>query len=61
MPDGERRAHRAAGVARCGLDPDMVEDSLAKQLAIRDAVQRNAPGEADSLLAGEFAGVSRHP
>ena len=49
---GERRADRAAGIARRRLHPDAVEDALAQQLAVGDAVQRHAAGQADVLGAG---------
>ncbi len=49
---GERRAERAAGVARRRLDPDALEGAVAQQLAVGDAVERDAAGEAEVLLAG---------
>jgi len=50
----ERRADRAAGVAGSGLDPEAIEPSFAQQLAVGDAVERDAAGEAEVLLAGFF-------
>ena len=52
----ERGAERAAGVARRGLQPDLVEDFLAQQLAVRHAVERDAAREAQVA----FAGFARH-
>ena len=45
MPDEHRRAQRAAGVSGRGLDPDVVEWTLAKQPAVGDAVERHAARE----------------
>ena len=42
----ESRADRAAGVAGRGLYPDILESPVAKQLAIRDTVERHAAGQA---------------
>src|SRR6185437_5974755 len=59
----ERRADRAAGIAGRGLHPDAVEDVLAQQLAVGDAVQRHAAGQADVLrtrLLLHRAGEAQH-
>jgi hypothetical protein len=55
VPVGERRPERAAGVAGRGLDPEVVEDALAQELAVGDAVERHAAGEAEVALAGHRA------
>ena len=49
---GERGAERAAGVARRRLDPDALERAVAQDLAVGDAVERDAAGEAQVLLPG---------
>ena len=49
MPSGERRADRAAGVARRRLDPDIAEGSLAQHPAVGDAVERHATGQAQII------------
>ena len=52
---GIGRAHRAAGITGRRLHPDVVEDVLAQQLAVGDAVQRHAAGQADVPGAGFLA------
>lgn len=49
---GECRAQRAAGIAGRWLDPDALELSLAQDLAIGDAVERDAAGETEVRHAG---------
>ncbi len=53
MIGGERRAQRAAGVARRRLNPDVVEAAVAQDLAVGDAIERDAAGEAE-ILASRF-------
>ena len=48
----ESRADRAAGVACRRLHPDVVENVLTQQLAVGDAIQRHAAGQADVPGAG---------
>ena len=43
VPDEHRGAQCATGVARGGLYPDIIEDALAEDLAVADAVERHAP------------------
>ena len=50
MVGGQRRAERAAGIARGRLDPDPLELAVAQDLAVGDAVQRDAAGQAQVLL-----------
>ena len=60
---GERRAERAAGIARGRLDPDVLELAVAQHLAVGDAIERHAAGEAEILgagLAGERARQAQH-
>jgi hypothetical protein len=44
VPGEERRPEGPARVARRGLDPDLLEGSLAQHAAVGDAVERDAPG-----------------
>ena len=57
----QRRAERAARVARRRGNPDVVENFLAQQNAVGNAVQRHAAGEAEIFRAGQFLRVPRHP
>ena len=45
VPDEQRRAQRAAGVAGRRLNPDVVERPLAQQPAVGHAVERHAAGQ----------------
>ena len=47
----QRRTERAAGIAGGGLHPDVVENALAQDLAVGDAVERHAAGQAQMALA----------
>ena len=58
---GVGRADRAAGIAGRRLHPDAVEQVLAQQLAVGDAVQRHAAGQADVLGAGLLLHRARQP
>jgi hypothetical protein len=60
VPDVEGGAERAAGVARGGLDPDVVEEPGAQDLAVGDAVEGDAAGQAEVLLARDRAGEAGH-
>ena len=42
----------AAGVTRRRLDPDLIEDALAQDPPVADAVERDAAGEAQIAQAG---------
>ena len=57
----QRRAERAPGVARGGLDPHPVEDALAKHLAIGHAIQRNSAGHDQVLFCRSARAVARQP
>ena len=57
----ERRAERAAGVAGRGLHPDMLEGAVAQHLAVGDAIERDAAGEAEILHAGLARERAREP
>jgi hypothetical protein len=63
MIGGERRPERAAGIAGRRLNPDIAELALAHDLAVGDAIERDAAGQAEVLLAGlgrEAAGQPQH-
>src|SRR6476661_4754056 len=45
VPDHERGAERATGVAGCGLDPNLFEGTFAHDAAVRGAVQRHAASQ----------------
>ena len=47
MIDGQRRAHRPAGIAGSGLNPDSPESAVAQNFSVGDAVQRDAAGQAE--------------
>src|SRR5262249_46636655 len=44
--DRERGAERAAGIARRRLHPDIAKSAVAQDLAVGDAIERDAAGEA---------------
>ena len=52
VPDEERGAERAAGVAGRGLNPDALERPFAQDAAVRHAVERDAAGETEVSGAG---------
>ena len=47
----ERRAERAARIAGRRLDPDVLEGAVAQDLAVGDAIERDAAGEAEIALS----------
>src|SRR5688572_7724111 len=49
---GERRAHGSARIAGGGLHPELVEYPGAQQLAVRHAVERDSPREAEIAFTG---------
>ena len=46
MVGGQRRTDRAAGIAGRRLDPDFGDGAIAQNLAVSDAIKRNATGKA---------------
>ena len=58
---GERGAQRSAGIARRGLNPDVLEMAVAQHLAVGHAVQRDAAGQAEIRHAGFGRERSREP
>ena len=59
MPDEQRRAQRAAGVAGGRLDPESLEGPLAQQPAVGHAVERHAAGQDQVFLSCLLAGAAR--
>jgi hypothetical protein len=60
---GERRAERAAGIARGRLNPDIAEAAFAQHLAVGDTVERHAAGKTQVLdpgLGREAAGEAQN-
>src|SRR5689334_17307107 len=60
MPGKQRRAKRAARVARSRLNPDSVENAFAQKEPARDAVERDSARQTKISLCGFFANVPRH-
>ena len=52
MPEAQRHAERAAGIAGRRLNPDLLERAFAQDAAVADAVQRDAAGQAQVAHAG---------
>ena len=48
----ERRSQGAAGVAGGRLNPDIPKRAVAQDLAVGDAIKRNAAGKAEIFHAG---------
>lgn len=61
VPQCERSTNGATGVARCRLNPDPLERPLPGQAAVCDAVERDTPGHAEVLVAGEIVRSCSHP
>src|SRR5262245_34168588 len=49
MPTRQRGPDSAAGVAGGRLDPDVLERTVAENLAVGDAIERDAAGQAQVL------------
>src|SRR5438105_7942808 len=60
MPDAQRDAERAAGIAGRRLNPDLVEDPLAQDAPVADAVERDSASEAQVAQAGLPLREARH-
>src|SRR3954463_15889115 len=60
MPHEHRRAKRAAGVSSCGLNPDVLEGTLAEELAVGHAIQRHAAGEHEIAFASLLVNMASH-
>ena len=52
VPEAQRHAERAAGIAGRRLDPDLLERAFAQDAAVADAVERHAAGQAQIAHAG---------
>ena len=50
-----------AGVARRRLNPDVFERAVAQHLAVGDAIERHAAGEAQVLRTGFLGEAARQP
>ncbi len=61
VPDRQRRAERTARITRRRLDPDLLEDSLARDLAVGHTVQRHAACQAKLALARLCGERAREP
>src|SRR5215471_13855012 len=61
MPSKQRRAECTAGIARGRLNPDAVENAVAQNTSVRDAIERDSAGQTKISLSGFLANVSRHP
>ncbi len=61
MPGRKGRSERPARITAGRLDPDVLEQAGAQQLAVGDAVQRHAAGHDQVFAAGQLAGGFRHP
>ena len=63
VPHRERGADRATGIARGRLHPDVLEGAVAQNLAIGDAIERDAAGETEifkAMIARERARQPQH-
>ena len=63
MVGSERRADRAAGIARRRLDPDALEGSIAQYFAVGHAIERDAAGKTeivDSVSLRQRARDAQH-
>ena len=59
MPRGQRRAQRAAGIARGRLNPNLLKNFFAQNEAVRHAIERHAARQAEIFRAGHFARMAR--
>ena len=64
MPDAHRRAERAAGVTRGGLNPHLFERAFTQDAAVADTIERHAAGQAQvthpGLLVREAGHLQHH-
>ena len=60
MPDAQRGAEGAAGIARGRLNPNLIEGLLAQDAPVADAVQRDAAGQTQIAQAGLAPREARH-
>src|SRR5579875_882972 len=61
VPSGECGAERAAGVARGRLHPDIAENLLSQELAVGDAVERDAARKTEIFDIQFAPGGTREP
>src|SRR5262249_6884961 len=60
VPEAERDAERAARVACRRLDPDLIEDALAQDAAVADAIERDAACQTEIAQSGLALREARH-
>src|SRR5690349_12073730 len=60
MPDVKRNTKRTAGVARSGVNPDVVEDPCIEQTSVGNGIQGDATRQAQSALSGVFLAPLRN-
>ena len=63
VPSRKSRPDRAAGVACCRLNPDVLEHAVAQNLSVCDAVERDATRKTEAVetvLARECTGKPKH-
>src|SRR5262245_7954921 len=61
MVSGRRCTERSTGIAGCGLHPDPLEGAIAQDLAVADAIERDATSKTKVLDAVRFGQVAREP
>jgi hypothetical protein len=61
VPDVECNTKRATRIARCWLDPDIVERTLAPKNSVGYAVESHSAGHAEFSFPGLLPQVIRHP
>src|SRR5688500_8938878 len=52
MPDKQCRAQGAAGIARRGLNPNVVKRTLAQDTSVGHTIERHASGQTEVLHSG---------
>ena len=60
MPEAQCDSQRPAGVASRRLDPDLVEDALAQDATVADAVERDPACQAEVIQPGFAVGEASH-
>ena len=57
----ERGSQRAARIAGCRLNPELLEGPLPQNASIRHAIEGDTAGETEVFPAGFGVHVTRHP
>ena len=60
VPGHQRRSQSTSGVARGGLDPQVLERTLAQDPAVAHAVERHTPRHAEVLLTRNLVDMAGH-